>query len=65
MQYAQPNERATGWEYLESKINTEGRQKILNKQYLHYRWAFAALFVIHATNIVLFRSKKNRKYAVE
>ena len=29
MQFAQPNERATGWEFLESKINKEGRQKIL------------------------------------
>merc|ERR1711865_505235 len=29
MQYAQPNERTTGWGFLESKINKEGRQKIL------------------------------------
>ena len=29
MQYAQPNERATGWDFLESEIKKEGRQKIL------------------------------------
>jgi len=29
MQYAQPNERANGWEFLQKYIYTEGRQKIL------------------------------------
>jgi ankyrin repeat protein len=29
LQWSQPNERATGWEFLESKINKKGRQKIL------------------------------------
>jgi hypothetical protein len=29
LQWSQPNERATGWEFLESRINIEGRQKIL------------------------------------
>ena len=29
MQWSQPNERASGWEYFEEHINKEGRQKIL------------------------------------
>ena len=29
LQYAQPNERATAWDFLEGQINMEGRQKIL------------------------------------
>ena len=29
MQWSQPNESATGWEYFEEHINKEGRQKIL------------------------------------
>mgnify|MGYP006129620461 CR=1 FL=1 len=42
LQYAQPNERATTWSFLEGRINMEGRQKIL--QLFQYQKKIDSLF---------------------
>ena len=47
LQWSQPNERATGWEFLEAKVNKEGRQKI---RFYNYSNVLETTYNIHKTN---------------